>query len=111
MKNKEKRIFREALAGNGERFLISFWRGLCYDGTCLKAGKEIEHFTICANGYGCQEVDAFLDQVIEDYEEYDEKVQELDEALHRFQMKSAQLQEQARALQAKNQQLREEAKA
>ncbi len=32
-----------------------------------------QDFTICANGYGCQEVDAFLDQVIEDYESLERK--------------------------------------
>lgn len=65
-----------------------------------------QDFSICENGYECIEVDGFLDQIIEDYELYDERIKELEQALQRFKIRCVQLQEQAHALKVENDQMK-----
>lgn len=47
-----------------------------------------KEFHVDLKGYAPAEVDEFLDMVIEDYQEYDEKVEELGAAVTRYEEKS-----------------------
>ena len=58
-------------------------------------------------GYAPAEVDEFLDMVIEDYQKYDEKVEELGAAVTRYEEKIKELQQQLFALQSENENLNE----
>ena len=66
-----------------------------------------KEFHVDLKGYAPAEVDEFLDQVIEDYQKYDEKVEELGAALTRYEDKIKELQQQIFALQSENQNLNE----
>ena len=46
-----------------------------------------KEFHVDLKGYAPAEVDEFLDQVIEDYQEYDEKIEELSQAVTRYEQK------------------------
>ena len=62
-----------------------------------------KEFHVDLKGYAPAEVDEFLDQVIEDYQEYDEKIEELGVALTRYESKIKELQQQIFALQTEKQ--------
>lgn len=66
-----------------------------------------KEFHVDLKGYAPAEVDEFLDQVIEDYQMYDEKVEELGAAITRYEEKIKELQQQIFALQSENQNLNE----
>ena len=57
--------------------------------------------------YSINRVDEFLDMVIEDYQKYDEKVEELGAAVTRYEEKIKELQQQLFALQSENENLNE----
>lgn len=63
-------------------------------------------FTVGHEGYGCREVDLFLDAVIEDYETYDENIDRLEAALQRFKRKAVELEEQINNLSDINEELK-----
>ena len=65
-------------------------------------------FHVDLKGYAPGEVNEFLDQVIEDYQNYDEKIEELGSALTRYEAKIKELQQQVFALQTENQNLQEQ---
>lgn len=65
-------------------------------------------FHIDVKGYASSEVDDFLDLVIEDYQAYDEKLEELGQALTRYEEKIKQLQQEVFTLQTENQNLQEQ---
>lgn len=52
-----------------------------------------KEFHVDVKGYAPTEVDEFLDQVIEDYQNYDEKVEELSQAVIRYEEKIKELQQ------------------
>ena len=62
-------------------------------------------------GYAPGEVDEFLDMVIEDYQGFEEKMQELGTALARYEDRIKELQQQVFALQTENQNLTEKVNA
>lgn len=62
-----------------------------------------KEFHVDLKGYAPAEVDEFLDQIIEDYQEYDEKIEELGVALTRYEAKIKELQQQIFALQTEKQ--------
>ena len=62
-----------------------------------------KEFHVDLKGYAPAEVDEFLDQVIEDYQQYDEKIEELGVALTRYEAKIKELQQQIFALQTEKQ--------
>ena len=62
-----------------------------------------KEFHVDLKGYAPAEVDEFLDQVIEDYQEYDEKIEELGVAVTRYENKIKELQQQIFSLQAEKQ--------
>ena len=62
-----------------------------------------KEFHVDIKGYAPAEVDEFLDQVIEDYQQYDEKIEELGVALTRYEAKIKELQQQIFALQTEKQ--------
>ena len=64
-------------------------------------------FHVDLKGYAPAEVDEFLDMVIEDYQKYDEKVEELGAAVTRYEEKIKELQQQLFALQSENENLNE----
>lgn len=66
-----------------------------------------KEFHVDLKGYGPAEVDEFLDMVIEDYQKYDEKVEELGAAVTRYEEKIKELQQQLFALQSENENLNE----
>ena len=66
-----------------------------------------KEFHVDLNGYAPAEVDEFLDMVIEDYQKYDEKVEELGAAVTRYEEKIKELQQQLFALQSENENLNE----
>lgn len=66
-----------------------------------------KEFHVDIKGYAPAEVDEFLDQVIEDYQTYDEKVEELGQAVARYEEKIKELSQQIFTLQAENQTLNE----
>ncbi|GJM56990.1 DivIVA domain-containing protein [uncultured Dubosiella sp.] len=67
-----------------------------------------KEFHVDLKGYAPGEVDEFLDLVIEDYQNYDEKIEELGSALTRYEAKIKELQQQVFALQTENQNLKEQ---
>ncbi|MCF0246275.1 MAG: DivIVA domain-containing protein [Ileibacterium sp.] len=80
--------------------------------TNLSAQEIYEkEFHVDVKGYYAQEVDEFLDQVIEDYQTYDEKLEELGQALARYEEKIKELQQQVFALQTENGNLNEQLKS
>lgn len=62
--------------------------------------KEIldKEFHIDLKGYCANEVDAFLDKVIADYQTYDETIKNLGESLYRFEMENKELKQKINAL-------------
>ena len=66
-----------------------------------------KEFHVDLKGYVPAEVDEFLDMVIEDYQKYDEKVEELGAAVTRYEEKIKELQQQLFALQSENENLNE----
>ena len=62
-----------------------------------------KEFHVDLKGYAPAEVDEFLDQVIEDYQAYDEKIEELGIAVTRYESKIKELQQQIFVLQAEKQ--------
>ena len=66
-----------------------------------------KEFHVDLKGYAPVEVDEFLDMVIEDYQKYDEKVEELGAAVTRYEEKIKELQQQLFALQSENENLNE----
>ncbi len=66
-----------------------------------------KEFHVDLKGYATAEVDEFLDMVIEDYQKYDEKVEELGAAVTRYEEKIKELQQQLFALQSENENLNE----
>ena len=66
-----------------------------------------KEFLVDLKGYAPAEVDEFLDMVIEDYQKYDEKVEELGAAVTRYEEKIKELQQQLFALQSENENLNE----
>ena len=50
-----------------------------------------KEFHVDIKGYAPAEVDEFLDQIIEDYQIYDEKIEELGQALTRYEEKIKEL--------------------
>ena len=66
-----------------------------------------KEFHVDLKGYAPAEVDEFLDIVIEDYQKYDEKVEELGAAVTRYEEKIKELQQQLFALQSENENLNE----
>ncbi|MCF0107071.1 MAG: DivIVA domain-containing protein [Holdemanella sp.] len=61
-----------------------------------------KEFNVDLKGYTPEEVDDFLDQVIEDYQAYDEKIEEFGQALIRYEEKIKELQSQIIALTNEN---------
>ena len=64
-----------------------------------------KEFHVDLKGYAPAEVDEFLDMVIEDYQKYDEKVEELGAAVTRYEEKIKELQQQLFGLQSENENL------
>lgn len=58
-------------------------------------------------GYQPAEVDSFLDEIIEDYQTYDEQMAELSQAVTRYETKIRELQQQIFKLQTENKTLQE----
>ena len=80
--------------------------------TNLSAQEIYEkEFHVDVKGYYAQEVDEFLDQVIEDYQTYDEKLAELGQTVARYEEKIKELQQQVFALQTENANLNEQLKS
>jgi DivIVA domain-containing protein len=67
-----------------------------------------KEFHVDLKGYAPGEVDEFLDQVIEDYQSYDEKIEELGAALTKYEDKIKELQQTIYTLQSENQNLSEQ---
>lgn len=67
-----------------------------------------KEFHVDLKGYAPTEVDEFLDLVIEDYQSYDEKMDELGQALTRYEDKIKELQQQVFTLETENQNLQEQ---
>lgn len=70
-----------------------------------------KEFHVDIKGYAPAEVDEFLDQIIEDYQTYDEKIEELGQALARYEEKIKELSAQVFTLQTENQNLNEKVNA
>lgn len=70
-----------------------------------------KEFHVDIKGYAPAEVDEFLDQIIEDYQIYDEKIEELGQALTRYEEKIKELSQQIFTLQTENQNLNEKVNA
>lgn len=70
-----------------------------------------KEFHVDLKGYAAAEVDELLDQVIEDYQVYDEKIEELGQAITRYEDKIKELQQQIFALNADKQKLNEKLKS
>lgn len=70
-----------------------------------------KEFHVDVKGYASAEVDDFLDLVIEDYQIYNEKLDELGQALTRYEDKIKELQQQVFALQTENENLNEQIKS
>lgn len=66
-----------------------------------------KEFHVDLKGYAPAEVDEFLDQVIEDYQNYDEKLEEMGVAITRYEEKIKELQQQIISLQSENENLNE----
>lgn len=65
-------------------------------------------FRIDDKGYSAEEVDAFLDQIIDDYQMYDEKIKDLGLALLRYEDRLKELESLNASLQAANDGLRQD---
>ena len=70
-----------------------------------------KEFHVDVKGYAPVEVDEFLDQIIEDYQTYDEKVEELSQAVIRYEEKIKELQQQIYNLENEKQSLNEQLSA
>ena len=68
-----------------------------------------KEFQVDMKGYSTAQVDEFLDLIIEDYQMYDEKIEELGQAVTRYEAKINELREKASALQNQNKSLTEHA--
>ncbi len=66
-----------------------------------------KEFHVDLKGYAPAEVDEFLDQVIEDYQVYDDKIDELGQAIARYEAKIKELQQANFKLNNENKQLKE----
>lgn len=66
-----------------------------------------KEFHVDIKGYAPAEVDEFLDSIIEDYQNYEEKVEELSQAVARYEEKIKELQQQIFTLQTENENLTE----
>lgn len=66
-----------------------------------------KEFNVDVKGYSAPEVDEFLDLVIEDYQTYEEKLEELGTAVTRYEEKIKELQQQIFTLQSENKNLSE----
>ncbi|MGN1276719.1 MAG: DivIVA domain-containing protein [Floccifex sp.] len=66
-----------------------------------------KEFHIDVKGYASEEVDVFLDEIIEDYQNYDESIEELSQAVMRYEEKIKELQQEIYTLQNENQSLNE----
>lgn len=76
--------------------------------TNLNAQEIFEkEFHVDIKGYAPAEVDEFLDLIIEDYQVYEEKMEELAQALNRYEEKIKELQQEIQSLQNENQNLNE----
>lgn len=62
-----------------------------------------KEFHVDVRGFSCEEVDEFLDQIIEDYQLFEEKIAELGKALARYEEKNKELQQTIQVLQKENQ--------
>ena len=62
-----------------------------------------KEFQVDLKGYSPAQVDEFLDQVIEDYQRYDEKLEEYGVTVTRYETKLKELQQQIFALQTEKQ--------
>lgn len=70
-----------------------------------------KEFHVDIKGYAPAEVDEFLDLVIEDYQSYDEKMEELAQALTRYEEKIKELQQEINSLKNENQNLNDKVNA
>ena len=70
-----------------------------------------KEFHVDIKGYAPAEVDEFLDQIIEDYQVYDEKMEELGQALRRYEEKIKELQQEIYTLQSEKTNLEEKVNA
>lgn len=70
-----------------------------------------KEFHVDVKGYAPVEVDEFLDQIIEDYQTYDEKVEELSQAVIRYEEKIKELQQEIYNLQNENQSINDKLSA
>lgn len=68
-----------------------------------------KEFQVDMKGYSTAQVDEFLDLIIEDYQMYDEKIEELGQAVTRYEAKINELREKVSALQNQNKSLTEHA--
>lgn len=68
-----------------------------------------KEFQVDMKGYSTAQVDEFLDLIIEDYQMYDEKIEELGQAVTRYEAKINELREKISALQNQNKSLTEHA--
>ena len=66
-----------------------------------------KEFHVDLKGYAPGEVDEFLDQIIEDYQKYDEKIEEMGQAINRFEAKVKELNQQIIVLTSDKRQLEE----
>ena len=74
----------------------------------LTADQIVEkEFHIDVKGYAALEVDMILDEIVEDYESFDESIQELSQAVMRYEEKIKELQQEIYTLQNENQSLNE----
>ena len=68
-----------------------------------------KEFQVDMKGYSTAQVDEFLDLIIEDYQMYDENIEELGQAVTRYEAKINELREKVSALQNQNKSLTEHA--
>ncbi len=68
-----------------------------------------KEFQVDMKGYSTAQVDEFLDLIIEDYQMYDEKIEELGQAVTRYEAKINELRDKISALQNQNKSLTEHA--
>ena len=66
-----------------------------------------KEFHVDLKGYAPGEVDEFLDQIIEDYQKYDEKIEEMGQAINRFEAKVKELNQQIIVLTSDKRQMEE----
>lgn len=68
----------------------------------LKTEDILEkQFHVDFKGYSAQEVDEYLDLIIQDYEEYNKMIKELGDRLAEFEQKTIELKQQISTLEAK----------